>query len=177
VRIKGTRTVNSVLSASPKDSNIISLAWQMNGSTVFTAYNTGFDIKGSTVAGGPKAGAASDQLYGPSDVYVDNTGNIYVLDGYNNRVQKFAPGSLKGVTIAGGNGEGGAANQLFLPQGFCVDPTGNIYIADLFNHRVQKWAPGATTGVTVAGGNGYGSANNQLAFPHDFVLMLQEMSM
>jgi len=167
IGIKGTPAVGSVLRAYPKDSNIVSLIWQVNGTTVYTAYNAGFKIKGITVAGGHKAGSAADQLFGPDDIYVDKSGALYVLDGYNNRVQKWLPGASSGTTVAGGNGEGSAANQLFLPQGFFVDPSGNIYIADLFNHRVQKWAPGATSGVTVAGGNGYGPAANQLAFPHD----------
>ena len=123
---------------------------------------------GMTIAGGNGAGPAASQLDHPNgDVNVDANGNVYIADGGNYRVVKWAPGATVGVTVAGGNGAGSAANQLNGVGGIFVDAAGNIYIADASNHRVQKWAPGATSGVTVAGGNGQGSAANQLKFPND----------
>ena len=167
VEIKVPITTGRLLKAYLSDSTIKTLTWFLNGNAVYTAHNTGFKVKGNTAAGSLTSGSGANQLYAPNDVSVDAAGNIFILDGFNNRVQKWAPGATEGITVAGGNGIGSASNQLFLPQGFYVDPSGNIYIADLYNHRVQKWAPGATAGITVAGGNGYGSAANQLAFPHD----------
>jgi archaellum component FlaF (FlaF/FlaG flagellin family) len=149
------------------DSTIQTLTWELNGFPVYTAAETGFRPRALTAAGNGESGSGADQLSAPGDVAADADGNIYILDGYNNRVQKWAPGATTGTTVAGGNGAGSGADQLYLPQGFFVDKTGNIYIADLYNQRVQKWVPGATEGVTVAGGNGYGSGANQLAFPHD----------
>ena len=58
------------------------------------------------------------------DVFVDNSGNVYVADVYNNRVQKWAPGATSGITVAGGNGPGNAANQLFQPYAIWVDAAG-----------------------------------------------------
>jgi sugar lactone lactonase YvrE len=121
---------------------------------------------GINVAGGNGAGSTANQLYNPSDVFVDNNGNIYINDFGNDRIQKWAPGATAGVTVAGGNGQGSAANQLYRPASVFVDGSGNIYVADLPNDRIQKWAPGATAGVTVAGGNGQGSAANQLFYPN-----------
>jgi hypothetical protein len=120
---------------------------------------------GVTVAGGNGQGSAANQFFGPAGVFVDGTGNIYVADELNHRVQEWAPGATAGVTVAGGNGAGPAANQLNDPFGVFVDGTGNVYVADLGNNRVQEWAPGATAGVTVAGGNGQGSAANQVGLP------------
>ena len=120
-----------------------------------------------TVAGGNGMGSASNQLNWPWGLFVDGSGNIYVADESNARVQKWAVGASSGTTVAGGNGLGIAANQLNTPAGVFVDGSGNIYVAEFGNHRIQKWAVGSTTGVTVAGSsNGVpGSAQNQLANP------------
>ena len=167
VTITGKKEIGSPLKAKTGDCHIEVLTWQLNGETVYTANQTQFKKKGILAAGGNGYGSTGNQLAAPGDVHVDEAGNIYVLDGNNNRVQKWAPGAASGVTVAGGHGLGSAANQLFLPQGFFVDITGTIYIADLFNNRIQKWVPGAASGVTVAGGNGYGSGAQQLASPKD----------
>ncbi len=113
------------------------------------------------------AGSGPDRLNAPSGVFVDAAGNIFVADGLNHRVQKFAPGTTIGVTVAGGNGSGPAANQLNGPSDVFVDMNGNIFVSEENNHRIQKFALGTTTGVTVAGGNGKGTAANQLDNPYD----------
>ena len=141
-----------------------SLAWKLNGSTIQTvtpAWNT----NASTVAGGNGSGNAANQFNVPFHVFVDGSGNVFVADYVNHRIQKWLPGATTGITVAGGNGAGSAANQLNIPSAVFLDQAGNIYIADDLNHRVQKWAPGATSGVTVAGGNGAGTATNQLNEP------------
>ncbi len=118
-----------------------------------------------TVAGGNGQGSAANQLLSASDVFVDATGNVYIADQGNHRIQKWAPGATSGTTVAGGNGSGSANNQLDNPSDVFVDANGNIYIVDQGNNRIQKWAPGATSGTTVAGGNGQGSNANQLNSP------------
>lgn len=100
-------------------------------------------------------------------LFVDISGNIYLSDRYNHRVQKWAVGATDWETVAGGNDAGSDANQLDNPQGIYVDKDENIYIADRINHRIQKWAEGATEGITVAGGNGQGTAADQLNSPMD----------
>lgn len=167
VTITGQKVLNSPLRAKTGDCHVEVLMWQFNGKTIYTAQQTQYKKHGYVVAGGNGYGSAANQLAAPGDVHIDAVGNVYVLDGNNNRVQKWAPGATAGVTVAGGHGLGSAANQLFLPQGFFVTNDGTVYIADLFNNRVQKWVPGAIAGVTVAGGNGYGSGAHQLASPKD----------
>lgn len=141
------------------------MEWQLNGNTVATrkpAWNT----TAVTVAGGNGNGSGANQLSNSYlGIVVDSYGNLYVSDGGNHRVQKWAPGASFGETVAGGNGQGSAANQLYNPGGIFLDAAGNLYIADQSNNRVQKWAPGAGSGTTVAGGNGFGGALNQLEYP------------
>ena len=112
-----------------------------------------------TVAGGSANGIA-----------LDASGNLYISNASQNRIQKWAPGATEGVTVAGGNGQGSAANQLSTPTGIALDASGSIYIVDRNNNRIQKWLPGATEGTTVAGGNGQGSAANQLDWPDEITL-------
>ncbi len=136
-----------------------------NGSEVIATIMPTPAQEGTTVAGGNGFGLEANQLNGPSGIYVDENGNVYVTDQGNHRVQKWAPGAASGVTVAGGNGRGAGANQFNLPYGIFIDDSGNIYVVDQGNHRVQKWAPGAASGVTVAGGNGQGAGANQLNNP------------
>jgi sugar lactone lactonase YvrE len=105
---------------------------------------------GITIAGGNGDSTAANQLNSPFGVFVDSAGNIFIADTYNDRVQKWTPGSTSGITIVGGNGTGNAANQLNLPTGLFLDAAGDIYIADQGNNRVQKWIKSSNTVITVA---------------------------
>ena len=94
------------------------------------------------LAGGNGPGPAANQLY-PDGLFVDNAGNLYVVDVDNSRVQKWAPGATSGIAVAGGNGAGNAANQLNYPLGLAVDANGDLYIADASNNRVQRMDAGS----------------------------------
>jgi len=127
---------------------------------------------GTTSAGGNGGGNAANQFNAPQYVFIDNSGNLYVSDNINQRVQEFPAGSTSatdGVIIAGGNGVGTAANQFHGVGQIIVDANGNLYVADIANSRIQKFPAGSTSttnGVTVAGGNGSGIAENQLNNPY-----------
>ena len=54
------------------------------------------------MAGGTSSGNASNQLFGPGDVYADDQDNVYVLDGYNNRVQNGKPALLRALQLPAG---------------------------------------------------------------------------
>ena len=124
---------------------------------------------GVIVAGGNGEGSAANQLDNPrGNLYIDNAGDIYINDTYNNRIQMWAHNATVGVTVAGGNNQGSALNQLNHPHGFFVDDAGNMYVSDAGNFRILKFPPGstnATYGVVVAGGNGHGMGLNQFNNP------------
>lgn len=130
---------------------------------------------GTIVAGGNGQGSAANQLNTPTDVAFDASGNMYVCDFANHRIQMFPAGSTSatsGTTVAGGNGQGNSATQLNDPIGIYVDGSGNLYVADQHNHRIQRFpagSTGATSGTTVAGGNGQGSSATQLNYPNDMI--------
>lgn len=108
------------------------------------------------IAGGNGIGDSLDQLKDPEGVYLDATGNCFVVDVGNNRIQKFPPSisSVNGTTIAGSStNPGSAANQLNLPTGVYGDAFGHIYVSDINNSRIQRFPPGSdstTNAVTIS---------------------------
>ncbi len=125
---------------------------------------------GVTVAGQADGtgGSAADQLSLPQSVFVDASGNVYVSDRGNNRVQLWAPSATSGVTVAGTGSPDSSANALNYPMGIFVDGSGTLFIADLGNYRIQQWLSGASSGTTVAGESGVsGNDASHLNLPHD----------
>ena len=71
------------------------------------------------------------------------TGNLYVSEFANNRVQEFSPeGNFITTFGAAGSGPG----QFSHPEGLAISSSGTIYIADSANNRVQEWAPAKGAG-------------------------------
>ena len=122
-------------------------------------------FKVRTIAGGNGKGTELDQLYYPTGIALDPSGDLYVSDMYNHRIQRWKPGATVGITAAGGNGFGDGQSQLEEPGKIDIDSQGNLYIADTGNNRIQKWEYGGLKGKTVAGGNGLGKGLNQLHNP------------
>lgn len=128
---------------------------------------------GVTVAGiTGNGGATPDRLREPINVTMDASGNLYITDCFNHRIQKWAPGADTGITVAGNsNGVAGTGNaSLSYPYSAKVDAAGNIYVADNANNRVVKWAPGAASGTVVAGTGSSGNAAGQLNTPSDIAV-------
>jgi sugar lactone lactonase YvrE len=118
----------------------------------------------TTLAGNGAQGFAGDggpategSLALPSGVAVDGDGNIFIVDGENNRIRKIAlDGTLS--TVAGNGSEafaadGGlaAASPLNEPSGVAVDGVGNVFIAEASSNRVRRVADGI---LSTAAGNG-----------------------
>jgi hypothetical protein len=69
---------------------------------------------------------------------VDGAGAVYVLDGENNRVQRFDEnGRFLGKWGQRGTGVG----EFSKPVGLAVACNGDVYVADTFNNRVQRFTP------------------------------------
>ena len=67
-------------------------------------------------------------IFRPEGVAVDSSGNVYVTDYDNDRIQKFASDG-KFITTWGSSGSG--EGQFTKPQGIAVDSSGNVYVDDL----------------------------------------------
>ena len=139
----------------------------------------GTGVIGASGDGGPAVDATLNR---PSDVAVDNFGNLYIADTSNRRVRKM---DLAGIitTVAGtgsfgSGGDGGPAvdAQLSDLEGVFLDGPGNLYIADTSNHRVRRVDPAgvittvAGTGTSGFSGDGGQATNAQLDSPSGVVI-------
>jgi uncharacterized protein (TIGR03437 family) len=127
--------------------------------------------------GGP---ATSAVLVGPAGLAVDDEGNLFIADSYNNRVRKVAPDgtitTLAGNGTPGFSGDGGSATeaQLGFPIGVALDGAGNLSVLQLQWARVREISPGGTI-RTVAGGqspgfSGDGGPATSAAFANPFAI-------
>jgi sugar lactone lactonase YvrE len=143
----------------------------------------------STVAGSGDYGYSGDgnaaldaQMRAPSGVAVDEDGNLYIADKYNNRIRKVdKDGIITTVAGTGANGDSGDnvsadAAELSNPSGVALDGHGNLYIADTSNHRIRKVdAAGIITTIAGSEDSGY-SGDGELAvaarlyYPNDVAL-------
>jgi len=82
------------------------------------------------------SGSDNGQFSHPEGISVDSSGNIYVADPGNNRIQKF---DSNGVYISQFGSYGSGDGQLNNPKDIAIDSSGNIYVADNNNHRIQKF--------------------------------------
>jgi hypothetical protein len=87
----------------------------------------GYNFYASTVAGTGVAGSGADQL-NVVHAILDNSGNIYIADANNHRVQKWAPGATSGITVAGTGVAGSGSNQLNFPWSVALDNLGNLVL-------------------------------------------------
>jgi len=88
------------------------------------------------------AGAGNAQFNFPRALAFDASGNLYVADSNNARIEKF-DASGKFLLAFGTKSPDGvfpAPNGAFTEiWGLAVDPQGNVYAADTWNHRIQKF--------------------------------------
>jgi len=74
----------------------------------------------------------------PTGVAVDQDGNLYVSDTWNNRIQVFdADGSFIRAFGRSGDGPGYFAR----PKGIAIDVDGHVWVADGMQDRVQVYTP------------------------------------
>jgi sugar lactone lactonase YvrE len=116
----------------------------------------------STVAGKGTSGFSGDdgpataaRLSFPRAMAVDSAGNLYISDGFNDRIRKVTPAGI--ISTVAGKGparysgdKGRAIESQITPTGVAVDSAENLFIADTSNNRIRKVTPAGIIS-TVAG--------------------------
>ncbi len=135
------------------------------------------DYAGST-QGFLDASALSAQFYAAKGIAMDQSGNIYVADKYNNRIRKIdTNGNV--TTIAGGeqgfvNGTT-AESKFYSPSAIALDSQGNIFVVDQSNQAIRKISTEGIVSTFVGGslGNLDGSGTNATFYnPNSLVIDL-----
>ncbi len=103
-------------------------------------------IAGNGLAGysgdnGPATNASFDVA---QDVVVDQFGQIFVCDMYNNRIRQIDTFGIITTIVGDGIGAYNGDNipatsaEIYSPRGLCLDSCGNLYISDNGNGRIRK---------------------------------------
>jgi DNA-binding beta-propeller fold protein YncE len=115
-------------------------------------------------------GAGAGQINAPSDVAIDGSGNVYVADTNNNRIDVFSANGAfihafgwgvdtgtaayevctTASTCQAGLG-GGGPGQLNAPFGLAFDASGNLYVGGQFSHRIDVFNPAGPSFVHAFG--------------------------
>lgn len=111
------------------------------------------------------ASAFSAKFNNPLGVCVDDTGNVYVADTYNNVIRKiwksgkvttYAGRDSAGVGVPGFINGADSSAEFYLPISLAIDSMGNIYVTDNGNNAIRKISRSGM--VTTVAGKGVDSA-------------------
>jgi DNA-binding beta-propeller fold protein YncE len=105
------------------------------------------------------AGNGNGQFNGPIGVATDASGNVFVADCQNNRIEKFR-GDGTYLTQWGSLGAG--PGQFNGPTGIATDAGGNVYVADTGNGRIQKFTGDGAYMAQLA----HGTNPGQIHYPY-----------
>lgn len=109
-------------------------------------------------------GSGDGQFNTPWGIAVDASGNVYVTDHSNHRVQKF---SSSGVFVSKWGSFGTADGQFNGPTNVAVDSAGRVYVSDSGNNRIQVFSG---SGAFVAKFGTAGSGDGQFSSPRGIVV-------
>ena len=104
-------------------------------------------VTGPGPAGFADGAAADARFYGDGGMAFDASGNLYLVDGFNNAVRKLDPqgivSTLAGAPVITGRTDGPAATaSFFLPDSLAQDGAANLYVSDKQNSAIRKIANG-----------------------------------
>ena len=143
--------------------------------TANDAYTIAGSSSGTGGFSGDSGAATSALLEAPTQVALDGSFDVYIVDTFNNRVREVSASTAKISEFAGNggtfaqDGDGGPAVTagLFQPGGEAADAAGDIYIADLGNNRVQEIAATSHTqwGIAMTAGDVYTIAGSAIGLP------------
>ncbi len=106
-------------------------------------------------------GDSLGQFHNPTSLTVDPSGNLYVADTGNNRIQKF---NSEGVFQRYIGGIGSGAEQFDSPMDVNAWDGLNVHVADFNNHRIHR-LDNKLNAISIFSGNSEQNFNLQFSFP------------
>jgi uncharacterized protein (TIGR03437 family) len=120
----------------------------------------------STIAGNQREASSGDggpaksaSLNYPLGITLDPNGNLYILEGFGNRIRVVTPAgpagiitTIAGTGIAGFSGDGGPSTsaQIDFPHGSLAYQNGTLYFTDTYNQRVRAISLAGTNGPALS---------------------------
>jgi sugar lactone lactonase YvrE len=104
-------------------------------------------------------GTGAGQFKEPADLKTDSSGNVWVADTMNSRVEEF---NAEGKLIRTVGSQGTENGQFVAPYGLAIDSKGNLWVSDTSNDRLEEFT---SEGVFVKAFGSYGSGNVQFNGP------------
>ena len=95
-------------------------------------------------------------------ITIDPSGNIYIVDCGNKRVQKFD--SLYNYLTQWGHTDSSSPGKFREPYGCCIDGSDRLYVADTVNSRIQIFD---NNGTYLSMWDNEGTGNGQVQYPTD----------
>lgn len=91
-------------------------------------------------ASAPSASFATGSFAAPMGIALDGSGHVYVVDAYNNRIQKLdSHGNFIMSFGASAPNASNATGSFNAPAGIAIDRSGHIYVTEAGSNRVQKF--------------------------------------
>gem|GEM_PF-802471 len=142
----GARFADLLGIAADKNGNVFVADVFNNRIRKITAAGTVSTVAGTGTDGynGDNRAATTANLKMPYDVTVDNSGNLYIADTYNERIRVVNTSgiirTIAGIGSYGYSGDGAAATnaEMRLPYSLTVTAAGDVYIADKENNCIRR---------------------------------------
>ncbi|HEX5374705.1 MAG TPA: 6-bladed beta-propeller, partial [Solirubrobacterales bacterium] len=154
--VKVSQEISGLVSSTTYHFRVVAKNAEGTSTSKDETFTTNADPRFSFAFG--SAGSGNGQFseeWGPSYLAIDSTGNLWVGDPGNDRVQKF---NSKGEYVS----KFGSKPLFKHPQGIAIDSSGNLWIADCENNFVQKF-DSAGKWLSLFGSEG--SGNGQFSCP------------
>ncbi len=104
----------------------------------------------------PTPGTGNGQFNTPEGVAIDSSGDVYVADEGNYRIEEF---SNTGTYITQWGSQGSGNGQFNDSFGVAVDSSGDVYVTDWWNYRIEEFSSTGT--YLTQWGSGPGTGNGQ----------------